>query len=72
LISEAAGQHFFMIHKAVRRALLFHNYRRVETAVASDFEQGHRWMSMLGFEREGRMRAFTPDGRDCDLYARVQ
>lgn len=72
LISEEAGPHFFMIHKAVRRALTFHNYRRVETSVSCDFEQGHRWARMLGFEREGRMRAFTPDGRDCDLYARVQ
>ncbi len=72
LIAAEAGKHFFLIHKAVRRALIFHNYRRVETSVACDFEQGHRWAQLLGFEREGRMRAFTPDGQDCDLYARVQ
>lgn len=72
LISAEAGKHFFLIHKAVRRALTFHNYRRVETSVACNFEQGHRWAQLLGFEREGRMRAFTPDGQDCDLYARVQ
>ena len=28
--------------------------------------------SLMGFENEGRMRLFTPDGRDCNLYARVK
>lgn len=71
LIAEEAGGHMVAIHKAVRRALNIHHFRRVETAVASDFPQGHRWAAMLGFEREGRMRAYTPDGQDCDLYALV-
>jgi hypothetical protein len=71
LISGEAGKHFFALHKAVRRALNLHYYRRVETAVACDFPQGHRWAELLGFEREGRMRAYTPDGHDCDLYARI-
>lgn len=72
LIGKEAGRHFLMIHRAVRNAIDLHRYRRIETAVAADFEQGHRWMRMLGFELEGRMRAYTPDGRDCDLYARIQ
>lgn len=71
LIADEAGRHMVGIHKAVRRALEVHAYRRIETAVASNFEQGHRWAQMLGFEREGRMRGYAPDGRDCDLYARV-
>lgn len=71
LIAAEAGRHMIGIHKAVRRALDVHAFRRVETAVAADFDQGHRWAVMLGFEREGRMRAYTPDGGDCDLYARV-
>jgi hypothetical protein len=72
LISAESGPHFVLIHKAVRRTMTAHPYRRIETAVACDFEQGHRWASMLGFKCEGRMRAYTPDGRDCDLYARIQ
>lgn len=71
MISGEAGKHFFALHKAVRRALTLHHYRRVETAVACDFPQGQRWAELLGFEREGRMRAYTPDGQDCDLYARI-
>lgn len=71
LIAKEAGPHFRIIHKAVLRTMEIHPYRRIETSVACDFEQGHRWARMLGFQREGRMRAFTPDGRDCELYARV-
>jgi protein gp37 len=72
LIASEAGPHFRTIHKAVLRTMEIHPYRRIETSVACDFEQGHRWAKMLGFEREGRMRSFTPDGRDCDLYGRIQ
>ena len=71
LISAEVGQHMVALTRGVRRALTLHHYRRVETSVACDFEQAHRWAKMLGFEREGRMRAFTPEGQDCDLYARI-
>lgn len=71
LISSAAGRHFTIIHRAVLRTFELHPFRRIETGVNADFEQGHRWLRMLGFQREGRMRAYTPDGHDCDLYARV-
>lgn len=47
-------------------------FRRVECWVEVDFEAGHRWARMLGFEREGLMRSFSPDGRDHILYARIR
>ena len=72
LIGSEAGKEFYAIHKAVKRFLDLQDYRRIETAVSSDFEQGHRWAKLLGFENEGTMRAYTPDGRDCDLYARIK
>lgn len=72
LIGENASKHFIPISKAILRFLEITPYRRIETSVASDFDQGHRWARMLGFENEGTMKAFTPDGRDCDLYARVK
>lgn len=72
LIGKEAGPHFIGIHRAVQRALDMHAFRRIETGVVCDFEEGHRWAKMLGFVREGRMRAYTPDGRDCDLYALVR
>ena len=72
LVSSAAGPHFLGVHRAVKRALDVHPFRRIETGVVSDFDEGHRWAKMLGFVREGQMRAYTPDGRNCDLYALVR
>lgn len=72
LIGEDAGPHFFPIVRAVSGFLKAAPWRRVEAAVACDFRNGHRLIKMLGFEHEGRMRAFSPDGADHDLYARVK
>ena len=48
------------------------NMRRLQTTVVIDFNEGHRWAKILGFEVEGLMRAFEPDGRDTVLYGRVK
>jgi RimJ/RimL family protein N-acetyltransferase len=72
LLSESAGSHFPAIHKAVLRFLNWAPYRRIEATVDVGFTQGHRWIKMLGFEVEGYMRAYRPDGADMLLYARVR
>lgn len=72
LIGKKARRHLLAVHRAVDRFLVMSEYRRIETSVATNFAEGHRWARMLGFEREGTMRAYTPDGFDCDLYARVR
>ena len=56
LIGSEAGKAFFGIHKAVKRFLDLQQYHRIETAVSTDFEQGHRWAQLLGFENEGCKR----------------
>lgn len=72
LISGAAGPYFWAIHSAVRNFLNSTPYRRIEATVDVGFEQGHRWIKMLGFEIEGYMKAYRPDGADMLLYARVR
>lgn len=72
LIGTEARRHLLAIHRAVLRFLEMSEYGRIETSVATHFAEGHRWAQMLGFEREGTMRAYTPEGHDCDLYARVK
>ena len=72
LISGSAGAHFRAIHSAVARFLDSAPYRRIEATVDVGFEQGHRWIKMLGFEIEGYMKAYRPDGADMLLYARVR
>jgi hypothetical protein len=61
------------VHRATQRMLTATTIRRIEAHVDCNYAAGHRWVAMLGFVKEGGpMRAFTPDGRDCDLYARVK
>jgi hypothetical protein len=72
LISEDAGKNFIRIHKAVKRFLEGEQINRIEAYVDAGFDAGHRWIQMLGFEREGYMREFMPDGNDAVLYARLR
>jgi len=44
---------------------------RLETWVDARHPGHVRWAEKLGFEREGLMRKFLPDGGDAFLYARV-
>lgn len=72
MIDAAAGRHFIGIDRAVRAFLAGTELRRIEAHVDARFEAGIRWLEMLGFKREGFMAKFTPDSRDCFLYARVR
>jgi len=72
LIGEDAGPHMRVLVRAAEGYLKVAPWRRIEAAVASDFRAGHKLVKLLGFEFEGRMKAFSPDGADHDLYARVK
>ena len=72
LLSDDSGPHFKAIHSAVVEFLDNAPYRRIEATVDVGFKQGHRWIKMLGFELEGYMKAYRPDGADMLLYARVR
>lgn len=72
MLAHDAGDNFFRIHRAVKRGLEACTARRVEMHVDVDFTEGHRWARLLGFEREGHLRCWLPDGRDVILYARVK
>lgn len=72
-ISANVGSRMLFVTRAIRRGLISTQYRRIEMDVDCDFPQAHRWAIMLGFELEcARRKSFTPDGRDCALYARVR
>jgi hypothetical protein len=66
------GHRMIPIHRAVLRFLNSCEFRRVEMLVAVGHAEGERWAEMLGFEREGRMRAVLPAGGDAWMYARVR
>lgn len=72
LLSDCGPVQFVNVHRAVKALLDGREMRRIEMTVDAHHASAHRWARLLGFRKEGRMRAFTPDGRDADLYARVQ
>lgn len=64
---------FCAVVKMARQFLDALPFRRVEAAVACDFDRGHRLARVLGFRMEAeRMRGFQADGTDAALYARVR
>lgn len=71
LLSEQACRHLIGCTRAVETFLRDAQIRRVQTYVDTAFAAGHRWARLLGFEREGTLRAWGPAGEDYDLYARV-
>jgi hypothetical protein len=71
-ISESATPCMFGVTRETKKFLDSSKLRRIETTVRSDFEEGHRWANMLGFNRECTMKSYGDDGYDYDLYARIK
>jgi hypothetical protein len=45
--------------------------RRVSVTVRSGYTKGNRFAHALGFDFEGKMAGYLPDGGDANLYARL-
>jgi len=45
--------------------------RRIDATAREDFPPGGRMLEMLGFEAEGLMKQYGPDGASHHLYART-
>ena len=72
LLSENCGPYLRRITVAVFGWLRQCQYARVEANVAIDFNAGHKWAKLLGFEQEGQERkSFFHDGRSAITYVRL-
>lgn len=72
LANDIGGAGMVRVTRAVLRLLELHT-GRIEAVVEADFDAGHRWMRILGFECETPrpMRQWFPDGSAGVLYSRV-
>lgn len=52
-------------------AMIKHNLRRVQATARIDYPAASSYLRYLGFEREGVMKMFEPDGTDAYLYAKT-
>jgi hypothetical protein len=60
------------VFKHTKRFLNQYAARRVECTVDPRSAQAKNWATHLGFRYEGLMRAYTPQGDDMELWARVK
>jgi len=58
----------FAVRSGMRRLIAEHGLRRVEATVALDFDEGHRWVTLLGFVEDGIADGYLPDGGDAMRY----
>ena len=71
-LSASAGRHLAALTRATRRFLDLQVVRRLEMYVDDEFEAGHRWARLLGFNLEAKLEAFRPDGGDQCMYVRIR
>lgn len=45
---------------------------RIDTTVDAGFKRGRDWMKLLGFRAEALLEAYSPEGRDHIMYARIR
>jgi hypothetical protein len=72
LLAQDAGPAMLAATRAVRRYFETAPFRRIEAVTAVDFMPAARWTRLLGFSREGRMRAFCEGGGDADRWAFIK
>lgn len=53
----------------IRELMEEHNLRRVQATARTDYPAASSYLKYLGFEREGVMKSYEPDGADSYLYA---
>lgn len=68
-MTRGTAPHMLAITRAVK-AKMAKAEGRVEMTVRADFEQGHRWAKMLGFQREAFYKQYGPEGEDHVGYVR--
>ena len=72
LLSSNISKWFLKIDRAIRVQIAQSDLQRLEAYCYCDHLEGKRWLELLGFQQEGIMKKFTPDGKDHYLYARVK
>lgn len=71
LLADRIGHKMVTITRSGRRFMENLPHRRIEMTVTAGHEEGFRWAKLLGFQCEGLMRCYGPQGEDCFLFSRV-
>lgn len=72
-LSEYANKNLVEGTRIARKLINDLPFKRLEIEVDCEFEQGHRWARMLGFELETeRSKSYRIDGNDSSIYVRIR
>lgn len=72
VLNEDTGRYMRWLTRAVQARLAM-TKGRVEATVRADFDKGHRWVRLLGFEVEAPLlRRYGPEGEDHVGYVRIE
>ena len=69
---EFAHEIYHYVSMGLEHIIAEHGLWRVQTPIAADIAVNIRFIENLGFEREGLMKKFGPDGDDFYIYAKVK
>jgi RimJ/RimL family protein N-acetyltransferase len=69
---EVSGRWMLHLTRAVLRVIAECPARRIQAHADPKFAPAARWLQLLGFQQEGILRCFTPDGRDMAVFSRVR
>ena len=73
LLGRDLGHKFIYVHRASLRLYAAVPYPRIEAEIDYEFEEGHRWARLQGFEMEtARVRKYREDGGDITRYVMVR
>lgn len=71
LLSNESGRHMHFLHRAVQRFITMHQWVRLEATVEEGFKPACRWVELLGFEYEGRLKNYGLRDETHLIYART-
>lgn len=74
--SRFVAKYPIAFHKTIvtkfRELVASSNAWRIQAVVDPNYPERVRWITRLGFQREGTMRCFGPDRQDMDLYSIIR
>lgn len=73
IIDKDCKNEFVPLFKTIKKMIDESPVPRIEATINKTFDQGHRWIKLLGFELEApTMKKYGVTGHDYSLYARVK
>lgn len=61
-----------MCKRIIEYAFEIDNLHRLQCTAEVGYDRTIKWLERLGFEREGMLRNYTPDGKDMYIYSIIR